>query len=502
MIPPILANLNMFGGVVAPPPVITAVGPVNYMVSLEIAEDGFVNVSQDVTDVSINYQLGWMLAGITPAECDIRMTNPDGRYSPENLISPYAGRMKPNRRIEITGVQSATTYTLFRGFVDEWGVELDGPQFSFANVKCRDQLRFLRGRTITTSLFINQDAATIFTHVMSATSIQSYNVDPIPDVFSFAWWREAQADQAIGDLINAGFYWAYTNPDGIFRIRDRYWDQKQTPTIAASYTDFFSLTYTREDDKVINEALIESVPRERSTEQNTLSFISLPVFIPRDSGVALVFEYLDPVTRQAVPAVNLTPPEPTVDYATFLNEDGSGTATTDTTSVSTIFYGETAVASITNVSSFDVYLTKFQIRGYSVLEKTKVAVRTKDDASQNFYGRKDFTLTSNLFANVDYVTNFGAFIVDRQQEPITQLDATLRNEYPDNLLRKLGDIVHVQNSLLAINDDYIIHGVSHRIHMGEGQIHEMEMHLEAYRDQNLFVVGSDQLTDTEAVLGF
>jgi len=56
----------------------------------------------------------------------IVLGNADGRFSPENLSSPFYGRLNPNRPIALSARVGTTTYPLFTGVTERWLPESGG----------------------------------------------------------------------------------------------------------------------------------------------------------------------------------------------------------------------------------------------------------------------------------------------------------------------------------------------------------------------------------------
>ncbi|MFG3326335.1 hypothetical protein [Micromonospora chersina] len=68
--------------------------------------------------------------------------NDDRRFDPTNLSGPYVAggvsQVEPMRAVRIRASYNGQTWPLWRGFTDQWSVNYDGPDSSYATVTCFD----------------------------------------------------------------------------------------------------------------------------------------------------------------------------------------------------------------------------------------------------------------------------------------------------------------------------------------------------------------------------
>lgn len=80
----------------------------------------------------------------------VTLNNSDRRFDPTNLRGPYTSggrsQVMPMRPIRIRAVWRGVTYDMFRGFVDQWGIDWVGDVYSRATVKATDGFKVLRNK--------------------------------------------------------------------------------------------------------------------------------------------------------------------------------------------------------------------------------------------------------------------------------------------------------------------------------------------------------------------
>ncbi|MCI0664582.1 MAG: hypothetical protein L0220_26275, partial [Acidobacteria bacterium] len=434
----------------------------------------------------------------------ISVKNENGRYSPSNPAS--SGYLVPNVPARIYADISGSSYPMFSGRVDEYRVSPELP--TTTTILCRDDIKGLRTRVVTTSLFVDYNAGSLFTEVLQQSNVQSYAVDPLFDTLNFTWFRDTPASTAINELIKTGFYFARVKGNGAIEIANRYFDQGTSPT--GSYGEMLALPYALNDDRVINRAKIEGVPR-KVLDVSTVAYVGEPIKIPSSGFVSFALEYLDPVNNEPAPALGLILPTLLVETSVTVDsgglevsssfivasgsdwllnaaDTGSGADLTLTSSVAVTFYGQTAVNTVFNGSGTEAYLTKFQLRGQPVSRLPRFTLESNDSSSQAIYGIREFGLSSELMGNATFARDYAEFLKIRNKSVVPELSLMLRNHFPDVLTREIGEQIHITNSFLGVSSIYIISRIEHTVSTDPGQIHQLNMILEQFREQNLLVL--------------
>jgi hypothetical protein len=88
-----------------------------------------------------------------PGTATITLDNAAAKYDPNNGASPYAGHVKPMRRIRITATYAAVTYPIFDGYIDAIDQEYDGPNIATAVISGTDAFKVLAAAALPPSAY-------------------------------------------------------------------------------------------------------------------------------------------------------------------------------------------------------------------------------------------------------------------------------------------------------------------------------------------------------------
>tara|TARA_Y100000310_G_scaffold326631_1_gene391794 strand:+ start:1566 stop:3008 length:1443 start_codon:yes stop_codon:yes gene_type:complete len=476
----------------------------SYNVLVEWQSGSFTELGEDVRALQITNQAAGLFDKFKTGAAKITVDNFGGAYSPSNTASALDGFLIPGKQVRIEATHSGSTYALFAGKIDNIKADPSMKKKRMVNIDCRDEMKTLNDQTITTSVFVNTDITTVTVAVLDAAGVASHHVHDLSnDILPFAWFEDRRAKNVIQDLVNSGFYRAYVDGGGMFHFHSRYWDQEGS--VVSSFDEFFALDYQLSDKDVLNKVSVKGTPRVRDTDVTTIAWIDNPMMIPASGSIGFFLQYLDPDTREFAPADNQVTPVNSTDYQTFANSDGTGTEHTATTSLNPTFFGESAVCSIFNGTGSDVWLTKFQIRGQSIQRKPDVSYTAEDaSSSQVVYGVRGFRLDNQLISDQFFVEDYANFLKDRQKNPVPEMNATFRNQFPDQLGMDMGVKLHLTDTHLGIADEFNIERIKHTVRFDKGGTqHDTQILVEIIRDQDVLILDhADYGKLDERKLGF
>jgi hypothetical protein len=90
------------------------------------------------------------LTTFSAGKCTLTLRNDDGRFSPLNASSPYAGQLLPRKQIRVSATWAATDYEMFRGFVTGWPQSYSkAKKQAFVPLECYDLFAILNETTLT-----------------------------------------------------------------------------------------------------------------------------------------------------------------------------------------------------------------------------------------------------------------------------------------------------------------------------------------------------------------
>jgi hypothetical protein len=370
---------------------------------------------------------------------------------------------------------------LFAGFIDDWKPDPSLSAIRNTYITARDAGKVLRHRTITTSLFTNYNAGSLFSEILTGAGVASFTVDTMQDVIPFAFYRDRNAQNAIDEMIQAGYSFAYIDGAGTFKVKKRYYEIEGS--IVGSLSEFMALNYTLSDRAVYNYVTVEGEPRRAATSTQTLASLPTPFYIPASSAISFFLEYLDPANSEPVPGIEMVTPVSSTDYLTNAASNGGGANLTATTSVSAVFFAQTAYNTVFNGSATDAYLTKYTLRGKPVQRLSRFTALSEHTSSQNFYGTLAYALSNPLIGDQQFGQNYAGFILARNADPFPDLGCVIQNEFPLILSAEVSDQLHIVNTFSGINSAHVIQAMSHTIDLTRGLQHTAEYTIERYNDQ-------------------
>lgn len=226
----------------------------------------YVDVSNQVMSISIRGGYNLLQDQFQAGQATIRINDPQGWYNPQNISSPYFGKLVPLRKIRVSGNYDGGSYYLFSGYIQSYNYSYPKDfTTGFVDIIAADAFRLLNLANITT--------------VAGATAgdTTGERINQILDVIS---WPESlreidngdntvQADpdtprQALSALKNVeqsegiGAFYAQAEGDLVFLSRHNLQAKAgQTPVVFAnngSGIGYFGLTFANDDKLIINEA--------------------------------------------------------------------------------------------------------------------------------------------------------------------------------------------------------------------------------------------------------
>lgn len=468
-----------------------------YSVAVELVSGSFTEVGSDCLRFTIAREAGGVVHGLPVGRADLILDNFDARYSPDNPGGPYAGLLKPNKALRIQATHSGSTYNLFRGLIDRYSPE---PELErrVTHVQASDRLKDLMRRRIDSDIAIDTNPGSLAWDVLSraGVAVADRDVDTLPELSTipFAWFRDAPALQAMEQILRFGYYSLYAAPNGRVTVKGRYWGPGDAiGTVVASYVnDFFALDYALSDDAVVNFARVQGTPRRISTSVQTVAWLQERPFIPASSGIGFTLAYVDPDSNERETPARSISVTNSADYLTNTNSGGTGVDRTAQASAQLTVSAVSAVCSIFNGSADPVYLTKFQLRGFSIQRQPEIVAIAQDNSSQTVYGRRDFTLASDFIGTFDpYAQSYADFLIRDRKEPLADIGFTLKNVFPDVLGRELGDIVHLVESNTAVGSRFAIRSIEHDVTLARGLEHSVRYGVVFWIDREYLVLDND-----------
>jgi hypothetical protein len=218
----------------------------------------------------------------------------------------------------------------------------------------------------------------------------------------------------------------------------------------------------------------------------TLAYLAQPVTIPASSGIGFFAQYLDPRDYSTpVIAGSLESMVASQDYYCI---DNAGNNMTSALSLTQGVFAGSAVTSIFNTNSQAILLTRFQLRGYPILDGAQLSFVTDDRSSQASYGLAEVSFDDNLITSPEFLRNLGAYIIGEKSTPHDRLQVVTINEFPAQLSYDLGQALSVVNSFSGVNSAWSIRSMRHEINLSRGIEHQVSYELERLQFRSYMVL--------------
>jgi hypothetical protein len=110
-----------------------------------------INLSAQINQTQINRGRNIIQDSYEVGTASFRIIDPDGDWNPQNVSSPYYGKIVPLRKVAIYGTWLGIDYPLFSGFTVTYDYTYPRDQeFGFVTIRCEDAFRLFNMANITT----------------------------------------------------------------------------------------------------------------------------------------------------------------------------------------------------------------------------------------------------------------------------------------------------------------------------------------------------------------
>lgn len=379
---------------------------------------------------------------------------------------------------DVIGYRSLSTYPLFFGRITEVSLS---PRVGARTtlLEAIDEWDRVNRITYTTSLYQNTPVQSIFCTLMSLSNVRSFSADSsIADRVGFTWYRDRSAPAALHELVKSGNYKLLVDGNGTFYLRDRYWYLFNSSVATYAVADEMRMSLTRES--VINQMKMNSAPRRLSTDIATVGFIPQALTIPASSSIGFWLAYQDPREASAdLPVASFTTPVASTDYFAAANSDGTGTDYTANLSLSFTGFAASAVCSIYNGGP-EVWLTRFQVRGYPAVRLPPFGTQFDVVSSQNDFGVRNVTVENAIVQDRPFMDSLCRAITAERKDGKDQLALSLANEFPDILATNPGDIFSSVDNFGGYVGLWTVRSSEHEISLTQGLRHSASYTSEGY----------------------
>jgi hypothetical protein len=460
----------------------SAVAPVaapSYRLMIDWNDDGdFDDSGEDVTSrtldgrTPVNVRYGRdqarALSPISAGTANYELNNLSRDYSPENTSSPLDGLVQPGRRTLFQVDYDGTTYTLYRGFLDDFKVKPEIGQRS-VDVTCIDALGRLNGVSVSTSLYTSIRTGDAIGLVLDAVGWPAdlRDLDPGATVIPWWWLEDADALDAVLNLVDSEGPTALVTVDGDGRIvfRDRHHRLLRTASQVVQAT-------WRSSGAV--EPLVSAPADYNHGWKEIVNAISFNVAVRQPAGgLAAVWTAPGRITLSAGQTATLeakgsTPffgaltPVAVTDYTLV-----SGTVAVALSRTS----GESTTVSILAIGGAAI-VDNLQVRGIALNTVTTAVISGEDATSIGKFGRRSLpTGRDPVWASVQDAAAIIDLILGKRADRVPTISVSMVGggspvRLLEQLSRNLSDLVHVVEPHTGLDADCYVEQIAHTVTQG------------------------------------
>lgn len=401
-----------------------------------------------------------------PGEAALSLRNTSRDYSPENSSSPLYGNLVPGRAVIVQATYGGTTYTLYRGYVDDYTV-LPNRGERAAQFSCLDGLARLGESKISTPLYAAVRTGTVLGYILDAAGwAGGRDIDAGASIIRWWWEDGTDALTAARRVLAAEGPPALMFIDagtGNFTFRDRHHRYLRAASTTVQAT--FNNGGTAETGSVVAYSqpaayetgwkdIINTVTGTcdiRAQQAETVVWESADWRrIEAGSAITVPVHLNDPVAAAATPAA-------TIDYWA----NGGVTAALDRTS------GQSLIITFTNGDGVARGIWGLRLRACPVTVVSSETASSTDAASVTAYGTRSGETSAADFTWCDPAT--GAAVAEILTSRYAQRRNTMRirvlnastSRLTQALTRDLSDRIHIDDTELGLSADFHIERIEY-----------------------------------------
>jgi hypothetical protein len=412
------------------------------------------------------------LSPTVAGQASFLLDNTSHDYSPENTGSPLAGNVKPGRAVLAEATLSAVTYTLFRGYLDDFTLT-PGLADQSVSFTCIDALARLREDTVSTGLFQGLRTGDALNAILDAIGwpAAARDIDAGATLIRY-WWEDGTSVlEAIQKLVASegppAICFVGAAGEIVFRDRHHRITRAASTTSQATFKDTGGevryanpLGYQHGWADIINSVTFNVA--ERFPDGNLTAVWSQADTIALSDGETRIVRAVsqDPFVGAVTPVQN-------VDY----------TVTSGAVTVTMLRDSGLSTALLIQASGGPATIAGMQLRAYAVKAVNAVQVTAEDSTSIAENGPKTPASSATpVWAGVGDAQAIADLIVASRAQRIPVVTVRLvggsDTQLTQQLARDISDRVTINNAELGLSADFFIEQIQHTITPSPTPVHE------------------------------
>ena len=272
----------------------------------------------------------------------VRIYDPSGDFNPQNVSSPYYGKLEPLRKLRISATYGANTYWLFSGYTTDYAYSYDQAEnMAYVDISASDAFRLFNLASVVTvtGQADGQDTGTRINKILDTVSFpnsmrtistgnSTCQADP-------ATLRTSLAAVKNVEFSEQGAFYMSTEGNAIFKNRNQVISSAGNTPIQFNQTGgipYKALQFAFDDKLIINTATIQRIGGVAYTSADldsiatyfphAISYTDLVVSTDADAAnIANIFTATRSTTTIRIDQMTVDLIDPSVPTGTMLNLD-------------------------------------------------------------------------------------------------------------------------------------------------------------------------------------
>ena len=253
------------------------------------AASNVVDISSQVQAISIKGGYNLTTDQFESTSCTLRIYDPLGYWNPQNLSSPYAGKIIPNRKVQISALYAGTTRFLFSGYASSYNYQYPKDQIvGYVDILCTDAFRLFQLTNVSTIAGAVNGQSTgarinsILDSISWPTSLRLVDTGDSLCQADPGTVRTALGALKVAEATEQGAFYIDGNGNAVFKSRTNVIKTNGAAPITIFNNDgsaigYYNITFAHDDKLIINSTTVTNIG---GTAQNSTDATSQALYYP------------------------------------------------------------------------------------------------------------------------------------------------------------------------------------------------------------------------------
>lgn len=268
--------------------------PAHGLLDLNVLADAasdIVDISSQVQGISIKGGYNLTTDQFEATTCTLRIYDPLGYWNPQNLSSPYAGKITPNRKVRVATLSGSTLHYLFSGYASSYNYQYPKDTIvGYVDILCTDAFRLWQLTTVSTvagginGQTTGQRINSILDAISWPASMRSIDVGDSLCQADPGSLRTALGALKVVEATEQGAFYVTGEGNAIFKSRSNVMKTNGADPITVFNNDgsaigYNNITFAHDDKIVINSTTVTNLG---GTAQNSTDAASQLLYYPHN----------------------------------------------------------------------------------------------------------------------------------------------------------------------------------------------------------------------------